>query len=140
MCTIPSNVCVLSSKELDEMAEFTFHTDLFNCWTCLDDLQSSISGFMHNRRQYYKTKFTIIWLYIDKIWTRKKSQNWYSTILKLPFLFWFVPQNKLPIFLFLEKVKNLSVIFKLYKHVKLHPCNLQIYDGKIFLWRGEYYF
>lgn len=27
--------CALSSDVDDEIAEFIFHTDLFNCWTCL---------------------------------------------------------------------------------------------------------
>lgn len=41
--TVTGSVCALSSKVLDEMAEFMFHADLFKCGTCFDDLHNKIN-------------------------------------------------------------------------------------------------
>lgn len=49
--TTRGSVCALSNKVLDVIAEFTFHTDLFNCWTCLLDLQ--INGDIKVRHIMY---------------------------------------------------------------------------------------
>lgn len=49
--TMVGSVCALSNRVVEEMAEFTFHTDLFNCSTCLHDLKIKTANVMHNRKR-----------------------------------------------------------------------------------------
>lgn len=54
--TIDTTVCALSSSVVEAKAESTFHTDLFNRWTCLFDLL---------KREYY----------CDEIWYKEDYSN-----------------------------------------------------------------
>jgi len=54
--TVVGTECALSSKVVDEIAEFILHTDLFNCWTCLHVL--------NQRKKEKKFKLNAICIYI----------------------------------------------------------------------------
>lgn len=52
--TISCNACALSNSALDEMAEFTSHTDLFNFCTCLHDLKLKSKNAKHDKQNWMK--------------------------------------------------------------------------------------